>query len=94
MGLAIRIEFPYGQATDGNGADWEAPDRHTTSLSLSDRHAVFQRKLDEDKYEVTLSWDAAASLRETARHVYVLQPAGTASTFPFVCRFALRCCTC
>ena len=89
--LSVRIALPYGHATDKTGAGWKAAGRHTTDLALADGSAVFQRKLDEDSYEVLLSWDTDASLRESGRHAYALEPAGGTESFSFVCRFASKC---
>ncbi len=86
--LSIQLVFPYGHATDRSGADWNAPDRHTTQVTLAGRSALFQRKLDEDRYEVFWGWDTNASLQESTPHVYTLQPSSGSEVFSFVCRFA------
>ena len=88
--LAVRIAFPYGNATDRSGADWNAADRHSTEVEVGDRSAVFRRTLDKDSYEAFLAWDAEASLRESAKHIYTLQPAVSSESFSFVCQFAPR----
>ena len=86
--LAVQIAFPYGNATDRSGADWNAADRHSTSVEDGNRIALFQRTLDKDHYEVLLGWDAEATLRQSAKHTYVLQPAVGSERFSFVCQFA------
>lgn len=89
--LSVQLAFPYGHAIDITGADWTLPDRHATQLIPSERSALFRRTLDEDSYEVLLSWDSDASIRESAKHIYTLEPAGNTENFSFVCRFALTC---
>jgi hypothetical protein len=86
--LSVEIAFPYGHATNYSGADWKAAERHTTDLTITDRGALFKRKLDDDRYEVLLGWDSKASLQESARHTYSLKPAAGSESFSFVCRFA------
>ena len=85
--LSVQVAFSYGHATDRSGANWNAAGRHTTDVAMTARSAVFKRKLDEDRYEVFLGWDAEASLEELAKHVYALRPAGGSDTFSFVCQF-------
>lgn len=87
--LTVQIAFPYGHATDRNGAKWNAVDLHRTDVECEDGSAVFKRTLDKDGYEVFLRWDPEASLRESAKHIYVLQPDGGGS-FSFICQFASR----
>lgn len=86
--LSVQIAFPYGHATDRNGADWKAADKHTTDLEIADRGALFKRRLDDDRYEVCLGWNAKATLQESARHAYALQPLGENESVSFVCQFA------
>ena len=89
--LSIQIAFPYGHATDITGADWTVPDKHTTRLVPYERSALFERTLDEDSYEACLNWDTDATIRETAKHTYALEPGGVTDTFSFVCKFAVKC---
>lgn len=86
--LTIGIAFPYGHATERSGADWNVPERHNTDVITADRSAVFKRKLDEDRYEASLAWEAKASIEKFAEHFYTLQPAGESESFSVVCRFA------
>jgi hypothetical protein len=85
--LSVQIALPYGHATDRSGADWKVSEKHTTDLTVTGRTAVFKRKLDNDRYEMFMGWDKKASLRETAKHVYTLQPSGGSESFSFVCQF-------
>ncbi len=86
--LAIEIAFPYGHATEKSGADWNAHERHSTDVLTTEQSALFKRKLDEDRYETSLVWEAKASIEKLAEHLYTLQPAGESESFSFVCRFA------
>lgn len=86
--LSVRIDFPYGHATDHSGADWKAVDRHRTEMDLREQSAMFRRALDEDRYEVLLGWDGKAALRELDKHAYLLQPGGNSERLTFVCQFA------
>ena len=85
--LSVQIAFPYGHAKDRNGADWKATERHATQAALADHSAVFQRRLDDDTYKVMLAWEGKASLQETDRHVYTLEPHGGKDAFSLVCQF-------
>ena len=86
--LAVRFEFPYGSENWGpDMADWGHPDRHTTTLEMvSPKRADLHRKLDQDRYEVSIGWSGEASLRETAPHHFILQPR-SGDAFGFVCAF-------
>ena len=86
--LAVRIAFPYGHPTRRDGADWKVTDRHSTDLVLNDRHAVFKRRLDNDRYEVFLGWDTEAALRKVTRHIYELRLVGDSESFSLACLFA------
>ena len=86
--MAIEIAFPYGHATEKSGADWNAHERHSTDVLTTEQSALFKRKLDEDRYETSLVWEAKASIEKLAEHLYTLQPAGESESFSFVCRFA------
>lgn len=88
--LTIGMAFPYGHAKERTGADWNSNDRHNTDVTSANRSALFKRSLDEDRYEILLTWKAEASLEESAAHVYALRPAGESESFTFTCRFAPR----
>ncbi len=86
--MAIQIAFPYGHATSRDGADWKAPDRHSTEYSADARSAVFRRLLDNDRYEALLHWSLRATLEEIAPHTYLLKRHEAGDVFWFVCQFA------
>jgi hypothetical protein len=86
--LSVQISFPYGHATKHSGADWEAPDRHVTKLSVTEKNATFYRMLDSDTYEVKLSWNNKGEIKETAKHTYSLIPSGDSDAFSFNCQFS------
>lgn len=86
--LSVQIAFPYGHATNHNGADWDAMDLHSTELVLDGPSALFKRTLDEDHYEAYMAWDGKASVRELSRHNYAINPSGHGKDFSFVIQFS------
>jgi protein-glucosylgalactosylhydroxylysine glucosidase len=84
--LRVLLAFPGG-SPGMNMADWESPERHSTSVSQTGKNRVeFTRKLDETQYHVSLQWDTAA-FSERAAHEFVLS--GTSGkVLQFVCRFS------
>ncbi|MGB3151431.1 MAG: hypothetical protein WBB27_12295, partial [Maribacter sp.] len=86
--LTVQLALPYGSPTNKSGADWNAADKHSTSLSTYVTQAIFSRKLDNDAFKIKLDWNKnKAILKETDPHIYVLKPDGTAEEFSFVCNF-------
>jgi len=85
--LRVRIGFPYGSPTMGM-ADWAKLDSHETTLTVKEgRRVDFERRLDAERYQVSLAWSEGAKLSERSSHHYVLDgPPGGA--LEFVCRFA------
>ena len=88
--LSVQIAFAYGHPVNLSGADWTVPERHATELTTTDSTALLKRKLDDDCYEVFLSWDTQGALQESARHTYSLQPDAGNERFSFVCQFASK----
>lgn len=76
-GAGIRIAFPY--ASDGwhTTADWDRPDRHTTTHVLTrtpyGSRCDFTRVLDADRYHVAAEWAGSARLTSPGGHVYLIQ---------------------
>jgi protein-glucosylgalactosylhydroxylysine glucosidase len=76
--LPIVFEFPYA-SPETSGADWNAPDRHTTKEADGD----IERKLDGTTYPV-LIWHNGTLSRDGA-HRFILTPSGARTEF--TCRF-------
>ena len=86
--LAIQIHFPYGTG-ETTTADWNKPDAHQTKMHLTGVDtALFTRKLDNDAYFVATKRSMTASLKETARHTFLVSPLGNDNLLEFVCAFS------
>lgn len=86
--LAVRIAFPYG-SPEMHAADWESPERHETKLSQpAPGEAVFERRLDADRYVVRLGWAPGGGIEQEGKHTFVLRPSGEGEAFSFVASFA------
>ena len=86
--IAIRLRFPYGSG-DTTSTDWTRPEAHETTLLRSEaRSASLERRLDDDRYFVGLTWAPAGRLGEVARHDYVLAPSGSGETLELTLGFA------
>ena len=86
--LGVELAFPYGHP-GAFGADWNHPDRHTTTLTQpGEGRADFHRRLDAAEYAVALRWSGDAELRETGTHTFLLEPREAAHELTFVCAFA------
>src|SRR5205823_6044315 len=54
--VSIVLRFP-GASPSVPAADWDHPDRHQTiQLHADARSARFERRLDDDRYAVSLAW--------------------------------------
>ena len=86
--LAIQIHFPYGTG-DTITADWNHPEAHETVLKQpASNEAQFTRKLDNDIYFAVAKWTQGATLTNTARHQFEIDPNKGADSLEFVCAFA------
>jgi hypothetical protein len=86
--LAIQIRFPYGTG-ETITADWNHPDAHRTILrSTGINSAQFNRHLDHDTYSVSAKWTATVSLKQTAKHDFLLTPLGDEPLIDLVCAFS------
>jgi len=86
--LAIQIHFPYGTG-ETTTADWSQPEAHETIFAPDKTNGGrFTRKLDNDAYVVTARWTATATLKETAKHCFLLTPLGDEKAMEFVCAFS------
>jgi len=85
--LALRIRFPYGTGETVT-ADWDHPDAHETRLTQAEpNQALFDRKLDQDEYFAAATWAKGATLTNTAKHVYLIQPGAKTDSLELVCDF-------
>lgn len=86
--LAIQIHFPYGTG-DTTTADWNHPEAHETVLKqAAPNEAQFSRKLDNDVYFAAAKWSEGATLKNTARHQFEIDPNKNLNTLDFVCAFS------
>jgi hypothetical protein len=85
--LTIRLKFPYGGAEWGRAADWDHPQRHTTSCRAVDRQADLTRILDATRYHVRLAWSPGGELQVESQHEYALTAPDTDS-LEFIVAFA------
>lgn len=86
--LAVRIAFPYG-SPEMHAADWDSPGKHETRLSQpAPAEALFERRLDDDRYVVRLGWEPGGRIEQEGKHAFVLRPSGGGEVFSFVASFA------
>lgn len=79
--LRVLLAFPYG-SPNMDMADWDAPGRHTTTVSLAgNNHAEFARKLDETEYHASLQWNEEAFSRRAAHEFALGGSAGSVLEF-------------
>lgn len=87
--LAIAIRFPYGTGAS-TAADWTKPAAHYTTVTQPGPgrdEAIFERRLDRDRYEMRARWSAGATLNERAAHTFEIDPAAV-DTFEFDAAFS------
>jgi hypothetical protein len=85
--MSILFRFP-APSTSVSAADWDHPERHTTTPIRSDKNsAVLSRKLDADTYFVNISWSDGA-LQRRGDHEWELTPTKGATHFRFWCEFS------
>jgi hypothetical protein len=86
--LTIQIKFPYGTGETVT-ADWSKPDAHETIFErdiINGSH--FIRRLDNDSYCVSARWTATATIKETAKHDFLITPLGDARAMDLICAFS------
>jgi hypothetical protein len=85
--IRVLLAFPYA-SPDMSMADWNQPERHTTTLSQTGKYrADFARKLDATQYAVSLQWNDNAGLTQQAEHEFLLS-VKDGGTLEFVCHFS------
>ncbi|MBD2845691.1 glycoside hydrolase family 65 [Paenibacillus sp. IB182496] len=86
--IRLAYRFPYGSGTI-NGADWEAPERHHTTITARTARSVkWARVLDQDRYEVEAACSAPFTVKEMAPHHYGIAVDADSDTFEWTTRFA------
>ncbi|WJH33124.1 glycoside hydrolase family 65 [Paenibacillus sp. CC-CFT747] len=78
--------FPYG-SQHKQSVVWDRPEAHQTDLTAGDRHAVFKRTLDQDRYEVITEWNVPGELIGEKGHHFVLKPRTEGNRFECVILF-------
>jgi hypothetical protein len=69
--LAIQMLFPGSCADGSDPADWDHPERHTTSATLRSSSCTFVRQLDETTLTYARAeWTPSASCRQSAQHTF------------------------
>ena len=82
--VPVVFEFPY--ASPGmNAADWNQPERHTSTAQPGARQLSIERKLDADSYGVAITWEGSAEMTQQGPHRFVLRP--SADRLDFTCAF-------
>ncbi len=78
--LSLKLSFPYGSQTM-QAADWSQPRSHTSVLTATGKNsAAISRRLDNDEYSVSVSWDdyslkdEYASIVAVGAHSFLLSP--------------------
>jgi len=67
--LSVSLSFPYGKADWRDAADWDHPERHTTTHQIRSQMNL-TRTLDGNRYYVRAAWSEGAQARATGRHEY------------------------
>ena len=93
--MSVTLKFPYCVAREkvnrGQWASFYDPALpHTTVVEQGQgRSALLRRRMDEDVYEVRLSWKGEAVLKEVSPQVYELAVAKSeTAVFEWVCSFS------
>ncbi|MCU1478743.1 MAG: hypothetical protein JWQ64_3436 [Subtercola sp.] len=73
--VGVRLRFPYGSEDWGNAADWDAPDRHRTTITTVDQGWCLKRTIDDTSYSIRITAPAAELVR-LAEHDIVVQSSG------------------
>jgi hypothetical protein len=86
--LRVFWAFPYGTG-DYTGADWSRPDLHQTTIRHQASNRVdLARRLDADRYFVSISWNGSADFHPAGKHRFVLAPAKSAGAIEFATEFS------
>lgn len=75
---AIVIRFPYAHDGFFHTADFDVPDKHTTTLSPGQNTCVLGRALDDTDYSLRLDWTSATIVATDDPHRFLLVAAADA----------------
>jgi hypothetical protein len=77
--ISIRIRLPYPTGNfDDAGGNWTHEDKHRSTVSATSANSgVITHTLDTTTYFINTSWTGKASLREKAKHYFLLTPSGS-----------------
>jgi hypothetical protein len=87
--INITFDFPYGSTEWGkNASDWESTGKHTSDIVFQDdKSVVVERRLDSDRYFVSIKWRGNAKFSRTAKHSFLLSVTSK-NRFDFICHFS------
>lgn len=72
--VRLRLPYPTGAHSD-DACDWNADDRHQTSIvSSHSGNAVVRHTLDDTSYYITLTWDGNSEARLDERNTVIITP--------------------
>ncbi len=76
--LEVGLRFPYAPPDWKNPADWNSPERHTTTLTVVDEECHFARLIDgATSYIARASTSARATRRQSSPHDFAWKGNGT-----------------
>jgi len=85
--VAVRLEFPYGSPAT-NASNWDSPDKHLSrGVARSSTRFDIERRLDDDRYSVTVAWQAEAAVSQEGPHRFILRAVPGATILALICRF-------
>ena len=86
----LKVEWLFPYAVPGHvhsGYDFKSVEKHQSKLvKLNDKSVQILRILDNDRYQVRLGWEEAATLEEKGKHDFVLS-AKSGNSLTFSCLF-------
>ena len=86
--LSIELAFPYGDP-GVSGGNWQKQESHDSKLQLSGlKGGQIERRLDGDRYRVTVGWSHAKPLHEIQPHTYLLEPSANSEELEMECAFS------
>jgi hypothetical protein len=88
--LKIKVRFSYARHEKFNpGYDFTSPDKHQSQLvEYRNRLCLIKRRLDTTSYYSRVEWEGDASVSESERHTYLIQPDKNKSEFRFAVAFS------
>jgi hypothetical protein len=87
--LAVQFHFP-GPVVEHKmhvGYNFNNPELHQSVIKQADDHNVLiHRNIDNDNYDVVVSWEGEASVQNSEKHKFILAPTGS-DVLEFSCLF-------